>query len=328
MSASDQPLVSVIMPAYNHERFVEEAIRSVWAQTYTHCELIVLDDGSKDATGAIAERLREISPMPMTVIRKENEGLSRTLNQGLALARGEYVTLCASDDRFLPHRVATLLPALQRESGEVGLAYGDGYMITSDGGRTGGKFSDSLALRSGWIFEDLLFSRCSIPAPTVLYRAAVFRTVGGFDEHLYMEDRDMFLRIARRFAVSYVPECVAEYRLHPEQTSATATARLIQERLEAFERNVDHVPGARDEEWRRRVTADYHLLTGMAYYDIRELKKARRWLWRSLSVRPLRLAPWTLICRSLLGRSLIGFLSKRRLQTQRHSGSVRQSANP
>ena len=94
------PLVSVIMTAFNHARFVEKAVSSVWAQSYQNIELICLDDGLADNTPAIPTTLSASSPIPMRVIVKKNEGVSRTLNKGIQEAKGSLIGLLASDDYY------------------------------------------------------------------------------------------------------------------------------------------------------------------------------------------------------------------------------------
>ena len=94
------PLVSVLMPAYNHQQFVEQAVRSVWAQTYKNIELIVIDDGSSDRTLEILKRLSLQSPISMKVDTHANQGICRTLNKCFDLSRGELIAFLASDDQY------------------------------------------------------------------------------------------------------------------------------------------------------------------------------------------------------------------------------------
>ncbi|OYZ47615.1 MAG: hypothetical protein B7Y13_09695, partial [Sulfurovum sp. 24-42-9] len=131
------PLVSVIMPSYNHEKYIEEAIRSVWEQTYSNVELIVLDDGSKDSSAEIIKRLEKISPIPMKVVLKENEGLCRTLNVGLELTKGKYICPLASDDKFLKNKISLLVSEYEKYKDEVGAIFSKCYAIDSNGNRIG-----------------------------------------------------------------------------------------------------------------------------------------------------------------------------------------------
>ena len=110
------PVVSVIMPAYNAGRFIEEAVRSVMAQTMTDWELLVLDDGSTDDTLAIAQRLAREDSRIRVLPNEHNMGVAKTRNRGIDLCRGEYVALLDSDDIWYPEKLQAQL-ALMRETG-------------------------------------------------------------------------------------------------------------------------------------------------------------------------------------------------------------------
>ena len=108
------PRVSVLMPAYNHERFVEQAVRSVWEQTARDIELIVIDDGSTDSTAEILQALAAGSPIPMKVSVQANAGISTTLNRAAGQARGEWVSILASDDYYVTHFIERNLQFAER----------------------------------------------------------------------------------------------------------------------------------------------------------------------------------------------------------------------
>lgn len=115
----NEPLVSVIMPAYNAQDYIEEAIRSVQAQTQQNWELLVLDDGSTDDTLAIAQRLARSDPRIRLLPNEENMGVAKTRNRGFSLSRGTYVALLDSDDVWLPEKLERQLEALQRTGADL-----------------------------------------------------------------------------------------------------------------------------------------------------------------------------------------------------------------
>lgn len=118
METSNVPVVSVIMPAYNAERFLEEAVRSVMAQTLTDWELLILDDCSTDGTAALAERLAA-EDHRITVLRNEqNMGVARTRNRGFDLCRGSYVALIDSDDVWLPEKLERQTALLKKNGAD------------------------------------------------------------------------------------------------------------------------------------------------------------------------------------------------------------------
>ena len=115
----ERPLVSVIMPAYNAERFIESAIRSVMAQTVSDWELLVLDDGSRDQTAQIAQRLAQEDPRIRFLPNERNMGVARTRNRGFDLCRGRYVALLDSDDLWCPEKLETQLALAQRTGAQL-----------------------------------------------------------------------------------------------------------------------------------------------------------------------------------------------------------------
>lgn len=123
--------VSVIMPAYNAECYIEAAVRSVMAQTYQDWELIVIDDGSRDSTVEIAERLAR-EDNRITVLRNEvNMGVSKTRNRGLDLAQGTYVALLDSDDVWHPEKLKTQIDCIKRTGADF--TYCSYAIVNADG---------------------------------------------------------------------------------------------------------------------------------------------------------------------------------------------------
>ena len=114
-------LVSVVIPSYNHKRYIGKAIQSVIDQKYRPIELIIIDDGSSDGSGELIWSLRskiEKSGIAFKFIERENRGAHHTINEGLKLASGEWLTILNSDDYYLPTRITSLLKALADEKGE------------------------------------------------------------------------------------------------------------------------------------------------------------------------------------------------------------------
>lgn len=206
----DRPLVSVIMPAYNHEMFIESAIRSVWALNYHPLELIVLDDGSSDKTYSIACELRRNSPIPMDVVSKENEGICKTLNKGIMLAQGKYVTFLASDDEFVSDRQrlhVDFLEASQDES--VAGCYGQKSIIDENGNVV------TKLVKQRMEYEDLFLALIKGNVPLSLQgstlKLSVVRDIK-FDPDVFFEDWDFFLRVSLKYKMMYVPGISFRYR--------------------------------------------------------------------------------------------------------------------
>ena len=114
VSEAAAPLVSAIVPVYNGERFLRAALDSALAQTCQDIEIIVIDDGSKDSSGAIADEYAARHPGKFVVIHQPNGGLVVARNAGLAVARGRYVALLDADDEWLPHHLAASVEVLEK----------------------------------------------------------------------------------------------------------------------------------------------------------------------------------------------------------------------
>lgn len=181
------PRVSVIMPAYNAGRFLEEAIRSVMAQTVADWELLVLDDGSTDDTRIIAQRLAQIDRRIRVLPNEHNMGVARTRNRGMDLCLGEYVALLDSDDVWYPQKLETQL-ALMGETG-ADLCYCAYAMVNT----AGEKIRADYPVPPTVDFNGLLRQNV-IGCSTVMFTAAV-KEKYRFETDFYHEDYVLWLRL-------------------------------------------------------------------------------------------------------------------------------------
>ena len=215
-----EPLVSVVMPAYHHAPYVEEAIRSVWAQTYENIELIVVDDGSTDKTPNIVARLAESAPIPMEIARKENGGIASALNVGIDRSRGELVALLASDDRMLDRRIERQVREM-RQRPRVGILHTSAYRV-DENGEFLFSMTGSYVPARGDCLREFMLGRAGVVSPTIMLRRSVIDHVGRFDEDLPIEDWPYFLRAASRgVQFGYIDEELTCWR----RTSGSAGGR-------------------------------------------------------------------------------------------------------
>ncbi len=221
-----EPLVSVIIPTYNHGRFVRQAIDSALDQTYPAVEVIVVDDGSTDGSGAMLDEI-EARDRRIRVVHKVNAGLSAARNTGIALARGAYINFLDSDDWLLPDKLSRQVAALEARP-DVDLVFSDiAYVDDADTETvidmgTGGPPAP---------FPDVLVYRNWFGPMVPLLRRRLVERVGGFDEAFRAaEDWDYWYRCAQHTPFLYLPGKVAMYRLHGEQMTRDddrmATANL------------------------------------------------------------------------------------------------------
>lgn len=212
--SSETPLVSVIIASYNHASYIEASIESVLRQSYAHIELLVVDDGSRDDSVERIRRLQEQHGFDFRV--QQNQGLSRTLNETIARARGSLIAPFGSDDIMLPERIAKQVAYLA-DKPQVGICAGNIQEIDEHGQPRG--LPKVLPLRS-LDFEDVFLDRKpGAPAPTLLFRREALERVGGFDPQIRLEDLLIELKITHAgYRLDILPDVLALYRVHATNT--------------------------------------------------------------------------------------------------------------
>ena len=215
----DNPKVTVRMSAYNHEQYVEQAILSIINQTFQDFELLVIDDGSSDSTPEIIERLsREYG---FYYERQENMGLVRTLNKLVGMAKGEYLTGCASDDFWPLTRLGEQVAAMDANPA-VGLVHGLPIVVDSKGHEVCRDFIRPVEMLDGSDeYKSIASRKRRYTTTTVMARRDVYDTVGGYDEGIKTEDLDWTLRALMQFRIKAVPSYWTHYRKHGENWSMT-----------------------------------------------------------------------------------------------------------
>ena len=205
------------MPTWNRLPLVEEAVRSVIAQTYPHWELIVVDDGSTDGT---AERLQEFGDSRIRVVRQNHTGnLGALRNRGAAAGSGELIAFLDSDDVWLPPKLDLQVRALL--GSQAGWGYARYEMMDANGAAIPmavGKFRPI----SGRIVREVLSYQVTAPLTTLIARRDVFDAVGQFSEDMLLvarEDQDLNLRLALRSDVIALPDLLARMRQHQQRTT-------------------------------------------------------------------------------------------------------------
>jgi glycosyltransferase involved in cell wall biosynthesis len=225
-----QPLISVVMPSYNHARYIETAIKSVQEQAYTNWELLIIDDGSSDQSPVILERIAKECQQQIRVLCRGNKGAPATLNELVALAKGEWIQPLNSDDHFLPNRLSKMLNAVTQSGAEW--AFGGVRCMGSDGQRID-EMRDPRVFAFRTIqselpfFETLsqafFFQNPAISTGNLFFRKTTFDAVGGFANLRYHHDWDFCLAAARLHEPTYVDEPTYVYRIHESNTISEAS---------------------------------------------------------------------------------------------------------
>ena len=215
----EEPLVSVIIPTYNGACFLAQTIESVLAQTYPSLEVLVVDDGSTDATWAITAgygpRVR--------YVRQANAGTAAARNRGVAEARGQYIALLDHDDLWLPHKLERQLPVFADDPA-IGVVFAGIEFFRTRTGEVTAQYFPGLELGP----HDLLAHRV-LPIQTVVFRRSALDAVGPFDVGLRgTDDWDLGIRLSTQFRMVGVPETLARVRLHPDQQGGNSLSMYRQ----------------------------------------------------------------------------------------------------
>jgi glycosyltransferase involved in cell wall biosynthesis len=222
------PTVSVVIPAYNHARYLAEAVESALGQTLPAVEVIVVDDGSTDETPQVLARHRA----RVRIVRQANRGVSAARNAGASLAQGDLLAFLDADDVWLPQKLEAQA-ARFADDPELGLVHCAVEDIDAEG-RALRTCTDGM---EGRVAEEMLLFRRAVilggGSGAVVTRAR-FHETGGFDESLGTSaDWDLHHRIARRAPVGFVPRVLLRYRVHGANMHADV-ARTAEEMLRAY----------------------------------------------------------------------------------------------
>ena len=239
-SLPGEPLVSVVIPAYNSEKYIAEAIRSVLEQTYRNIEVIVVDDGSTDetfdaATGQIAGDARfHIVRLP------RNMGAADARNEGVRLAKGEFVAFLDADDIWFSQKIATQV-GVMLGTPECGLSHTDSSIIDAKGKIVKLRSNPNRQTGNGRVFEQFFMSDVSVAlTSTVMVRRDCFQTTGLFDGRFNVsQDHALFLRFAWHYPVLFINEPLTGYRRLPGTLSRTSVLKNIRDHEEIIREFVE-----------------------------------------------------------------------------------------
>jgi len=277
-----KPIVSVNICMYNGAQYIEETLRSVFAQTFQDFEIIIVDDGSTDGSPELIERA---FPDPrVTIVRQRHLTLRLARSMALAHSKGDYIAFLDSDDLWMPSKLEQLVAAA-KSAPDAGLIFSDCDLIDAPGRMTGRRFStqfDYLAmdLRGNHGHLELLRRGNFIASPAPIARTSVLRALGGFNESFrHVNDYEMWLRIARRHRLMFVNEVLAQYRVHDSQFTQRRPDVTLPEQCDLLR------PIYRSSTYPREIrTAVGDMLLGQHRWAIETALRQRRY---SLAVRAL-----------------------------------------
>jgi glycosyltransferase involved in cell wall biosynthesis len=247
------PLVSVVLPCFDAERFLPEALNSLLGQTYGHLEIIAIDDGSRDATPGILEESAARDERVRILRNGTNLGLIRTLNRGVAEARGEFIARMDADDISAPHRIDRQVEALALRP-EIGVV-ATGVEPINEEGHAVGRPVRPRSLEPGAARFMALFAT-PLVHPTLLARASVMQThsYGASDDSLHTEDYELFTRmLATGVEILNLDEPLVAYRVGSEGVSRRHETIQVDNFVACARRHLERTLGLRPKPGAHRV---------------------------------------------------------------------------
>lgn len=282
------PRVSVLIPSYNHCRYVAACIESVLAQTYRDFEIIVVDDGSTDGSIDILRGYGE----QITLIEQANQGTQAARNAAIAASSGEYLALLDSDDIWLPEKLERQIAELDQYP-NAGLIYSFAYWVDEDGAdlHEGGLIIGA-PIRSDIPTLSQMLLENPVPALTAVFRRVCLDYLHGFDPSLFgSADWDMWLRISAQWDVICIPEPLAMYREHPFNTMKVLyrNKNLYIERCGLISQAMDRYSGQLSEQDCRAAWARTDMLGAQIEIRLGDVRKAGVYLEKALLRNPILL---------------------------------------
>lgn len=226
-----KPLVSVVIPCYNHEDFVQASIQSVINQTYENIELIIIDDGSKDGSIAKIEEMTKLCEQRFVNFEfrsRPNKGLSATLNEAIEWCQGEYYSGIASDDVILSHKLKVQVEFLNSHHNVLAVFGGVQHIDENDK-----IIATSLSKSRYYDFKRIIMHKFDLPAVTQLIRLQALKETGGYDSSIILEDWYMWLKLTKHGSIYYMSEIFALYRQHDNNISKDSE-KMKQGRLDVL----------------------------------------------------------------------------------------------
>jgi glycosyltransferase involved in cell wall biosynthesis len=290
-------MVSIIIPTYNREAQLRDAVDSVFAQTYLEWELLVIDDGSTDGTRAYLDGLTDARVRPLLQNHCGNPALLR--NVAGRAARGSHFAFLDSDDTWLPTKLALQLEA-QLAHPECGWSY-TGYVHMDEQGRGDRWRSDRPWVPyAGWILEDVITVQAMIAMPTIMVERRLFEAIGGFDESIHgCEDYDLAIRLAAASAVTVVPVPLAKKRQHFEDRP-TSQLELLKYMNRTYTGLLARTTSSRVRRLCRRQLARFNLRFVARFRGAVRYREARRALWISFPHAGWHPGWWTALLKTLV----------------------------
>jgi glycosyltransferase involved in cell wall biosynthesis len=297
---SQLPKISVIIPTYNHGRYVGKAINSVLNQTYKDFEIIVVDDGSTDNTRHLIDTYEN----QIEYIYQENQGLASARNTGIQASQAKYVAFLDADDWFAKENLEIKV-AYMEDHPDAAWVYSDWQYLDDKGnylekGSTIFKYAHKKL--TGHLFEELVYNRNFISPCTVALKKKILEEVGYFDPSVIcQEDLDLWLRISLRYPAHYIDKVLVYVTALPGSLSrdfskwVSGNAVIVEKLKHLIPRNLKNREKILD-----KIIADKHTFLGRDFFQRGRFNEAINEFWQSIKRLPFQKRIYWLMCSAII----------------------------
>lgn len=283
------PLVSIVIPTYNRAHLLSRTVKTVLNQTYSHFELIIVDDCSNDDTETVVKAFHDDR---IRYIRHEkNQGAATTRNDGIVAAKGEYIAFQDSDDEWLPTKLEKQVNAFNSAPRDLGVVYTSFWLI-DDSKKTLVPYSQ-MKQTEGKI-RDALLETNFVSTPTAVVRKACFEKAGMFANIPRFQDWELWLRISKYYSFKHIREPLVKSYRQPDSISRNADV-LISARKYILSKYYDALSE------KPKLLSKHYLDIGIFLCSKGDIKEGRKYFFKAVSVHPFnaKLLLWTIV--SLFG---------------------------
>jgi len=290
-------LVSVIIPTYNCANFITKTLESIINQSYSNIEILIVDDGSNDATPDIVNNVIK-SDNRVRYLWKQNGGQASARNMGIEHSGGDFIAFCDSDDYWEPNKLSLQMPLFNNHL--IGVCYSDAEIFNSDTGDVipfdRGKY---LALRRGNILGHLLSTNFIVHSSIVI-RKSCFNVVGVFDETIKMgDDWDMLLRLATRYEFDYCAEKLVFYRIARQGQLSNKVLNRIESNQQIFEKYIKQNPGVIDKKAINKAKSVMLIVNAWTLINI-DVHKSVQYCLNAIKCNPTSVSLYLFLIKSLV----------------------------
>ena len=281
----ENPVVSVVVAAYNHEKFILPLLESIMAQTYQNFEIVAINDGSKDNTPKLIDEFAKKYPDRIIFTSQQNIGFVKTINRAFKMCRGKYIAPVGSDDIWLPQKLEEQVKKIEDDP-VLSIVYCD-IEVMDESGRIYSRFHKSVKPYEGQVTNQL-FASNFISGIAVMFKIELFDKYGYWDERYNIAcDYEFSLRVSPFVKVGYVKKVLALYRVH--STSSSLGNELTgTETLEIRERFSSSHPSLITKKYRRLGLSNSFFMIAEGYSIKGEMASAANYYLKALTKNPMK----------------------------------------